>query len=50
VGAERRVVSQLAALDDEAYGRGLARLREVAATPGATVKNTHSRLALTARR
>ena len=48
--AERRVVSQLAMLDDDAYRRGLARLRQAAALPNATVTTTHSRLRLTARR
>jgi len=48
--AERRVVSQLAALDDAAYARGLARLRSAAATPDATVTTTRSHLCLTARR
>ena len=46
--AERRVVSQLAILDDDAYDRGLARLRAVAGRPGATVTTTPSRLRLTA--
>ena len=48
--AERRVVSQLAVLDDAAYARGLALLREAASKPGATVTTTRSRLCLTARR
>lgn len=48
--AERRVVSQLALLDDGAYERGLHRLRKVAATRYATVTSTHSSLRLTARR
>jgi ubiquinone/menaquinone biosynthesis C-methylase UbiE len=48
--AERRVVSQLALLDDGAYERGLARLREVAADPHASVTTTRSRLQLTAYR
>ena len=47
--AERRVVSQLALLDDGAYSRGLARLRHAAALPSATVMTTRSRLCLTAR-
>jgi SAM-dependent methyltransferase len=47
---ERRVVSQLALLDDDAYTRGLAQLRQVAARPDATVTTTRSRLCLTARR
>lgn len=46
--AERRVVSQLALLDDAAYGRGLARLRQAAAIPYATVTTTRSRLCLIA--
>lgn len=48
--AERRVVSQLAMLDDDAYERGLARLRGAAASPDATVTATRSRLRLIARR
>jgi hypothetical protein len=48
--AERRVVSQLALLDDGAYERGLARLQEVAADPHASVTTTRSRLQLTAYR
>lgn len=48
--AERRVVSQLALLDDEAYERGLADLRRAAASPAATVVTTRSRLEVTARR
>lgn len=48
--AERRVVSQLALLDDAAYERGLARLRTAAFVPDATVTTTRSRLCLTARR
>ena len=48
--AERRVVSQLALLDDAAYAGGLARLRDFAARPGATVTTTRSRLCLTATR
>jgi SAM-dependent methyltransferase len=48
--AERRVVSELALLDDDAYERGIARLRTVAKDPGATVRTTSSRLQLTARR
>jgi ubiquinone/menaquinone biosynthesis C-methylase UbiE len=47
--AERRVVSQLALLDDDAYTRGLARLRQAAALPDATVTTTSSQLRLTAR-
>jgi SAM-dependent methyltransferase len=48
--AERRVVSQLAMLDDAAYAHGLARLRAAAAAPDATVTTTRSRVCLTARR
>jgi ubiquinone/menaquinone biosynthesis C-methylase UbiE len=48
--AERRVVSQLALLDDRAYSRGLADLRRAAANPAAMVTTTRSRLHLTARR
>ena len=48
--AERRVVSQLALLDDAAYLRGLAHLQDAAAVPGATVTTTRSRLRLIARR
>ncbi len=48
--AERRVVSQLALLDDHAYERGLADLRRAASTPAATVTATAARLHLTARR
>lgn len=48
--AQRRVVSQLALLDDSSYERGLGRLREVAASPGATMTNPRSRLRLLARR
>jgi SAM-dependent methyltransferase len=48
--AERRVISQLAVLDDAAYARGLARLRQVAASSDATFAGTLSRLHLTARR
>jgi SAM-dependent methyltransferase len=48
--AERRVVSQLALLDDTAYDRGVARLRELAARREATVSTIRSRLCLTARR
>lgn len=44
--AERRVVSQLALLDDAAYARGLTRLRQA----GPTVTTTSSRLCLTATR
>jgi SAM-dependent methyltransferase len=46
--AERRVLSELALLDDGAYERGLAALRRAAAAPGATVTTTRSRLHLTA--
>lgn len=46
--AERRVVSQLALLDDASYARGLDRLRAVAAAPNATVTTTRSNLRLTA--
>lgn len=45
--AERRVLSQLAVLPDDAYERGLARLRAVT---DATVPSTRSRLCLIARR
>ncbi len=48
--AERRVVSQLAMLDDAAYARGLARLRDAATPTGATVTTTRSRVCVTARR
>lgn len=48
--AERRVVSELALLDDASYEHGLARLRQVAQDPAATVTETRSRLHLTARR
>jgi SAM-dependent methyltransferase len=48
--AERRVLSHLALLDDDAYARGLARLRHAAALPDATVPTTHSRIHVTARR
>ena len=48
--AERRVVSELALLEDGAYARGLTRLRHAAANPGATVTSTQSRLHLTALR
>ncbi len=48
--AERRVVSQLALLDDRAYARGITDLRRAAANPAATVTTTCSRLHLTARR
>lgn len=48
--AERRVVSQLALLDDAAYARGLALLRGAASAPGATLTTTRSQLRLTARR
>jgi hypothetical protein len=44
------VVSELALLEDDAYARGLARLRYAAAAPSATVPTTRSRLQLTARR
>lgn len=47
--AERRVVSQLALLDDDAYSRGLAHLREAAAAPGRTLTSTRSRVCVTAR-
>ncbi len=47
--AERRVISELALLDDGAYERGLADLRRAAEVPSATVSTTHSRLHLTAR-
>jgi ubiquinone/menaquinone biosynthesis C-methylase UbiE len=47
---ERRVVSQLALLDDDAYDRGLARLREALRDPDAQLTTTRSRLCLTARR
>ena len=46
--AERRVVSQLALLDDSDYERGLSRLRRAAAEPDAKVTTTRSRLCLTA--
>jgi SAM-dependent methyltransferase len=48
--AERRVVSQLAVLDDAAYARGLDRLRRFAAAHDANLTTTTSRLCLTARR
>ncbi len=48
--AERRVVSELALLDDGAYERGLADLRRAANAPAATVTTTRSRLDVTARR
>jgi hypothetical protein len=48
--AERRVLSHLALLNDDAYAHGLARLRHAAALPDATVPTTRSRLRLTARR
>jgi SAM-dependent methyltransferase len=47
--AERRVVSQLAVLDDSAYARGLALLRSAASVPGTMVTTTRSQLRLTAR-
>jgi SAM-dependent methyltransferase len=50
VEAERRVVSQLALLDDTAYERGLRRLREIATAPDATVTTTRSRVRVVARR
>jgi SAM-dependent methyltransferase len=46
--AERRVISQLATLDDAAYERGLAALRR-AAEHGATFTGTAATLCLTAR-
>jgi ubiquinone/menaquinone biosynthesis C-methylase UbiE len=48
--AERRVLSHLALLNDDAYARGLARLRHAAALPDATVASTRSRVCVTARR
>jgi ubiquinone/menaquinone biosynthesis C-methylase UbiE len=48
--AERRVASQLAMLDDAAFSRGLARLREAASTPGTIMESTRALLCLTARR
>jgi len=48
--AERRVLSQLALLNDGAYAHGLARLRHKAALPNATVLTPRSQLRLTARR
>jgi SAM-dependent methyltransferase len=49
--AERRVLSQLAALDDAAYARGLARLRElVAQDPGQAIETESAWLVLTARK
>lgn len=48
--AERRVLSQLALLDDRSYASGLARLREVAGVGDATVTTCRSRLQVTARR
>jgi ubiquinone/menaquinone biosynthesis C-methylase UbiE len=48
--AERRVVSQLALLEDAHHQRGLARLRADAAAEDAMVTTTRSRLQLTARR
>lgn len=48
--AERRVLSHLAVLNDDAYARGLARLRQAAAHPDATVLTPRSQLRLTARR
>ena len=50
VEAERRVVSELALLDDAAFERGLADLRRLAEDPAATVTETTSRLHLIARR
>lgn len=47
--AERRVVSQLVLLNDDAYARGLSRLQGIA-HPDATVTTTICRLCLTARR
>ena len=49
VEAERRVVSQLALLDDEAYERGLARLREILARPDPTVATGGADLRVIAR-
>lgn len=48
--ALRRVVSQLALLDDEQYRRGLARLRQAAQNPEATITSVRSQLCLTATR
>jgi SAM-dependent methyltransferase len=48
--AERRVLSHLALLDDDAYARGLAHLRQAAAVADATVPTTYARLRVTARR
>jgi len=47
--AERRVVSQLAVLDDAAYEHGLSRLRDLASLPGATVMATMARVSVIAR-
>lgn len=47
--AERRAISQLAILDDDAYGAGLERLRKtVAERPDATIESEFARLVLTA--
>jgi SAM-dependent methyltransferase len=48
--AERRVVSQLALLDEPAYAKGMERLRAAARATGATVTSNGSSLCLTARR
>jgi ubiquinone/menaquinone biosynthesis C-methylase UbiE len=47
--AERRVISQLVLLDDDAYARGVARLQKAAERPGATL-TTAATVRLTARR
>lgn len=47
--AERRIISQLAVLDNSAYLAGLARLREVASDGDVTLRTTRSQLRLVAR-
>jgi SAM-dependent methyltransferase len=48
--AERRVVSELAEIDDDAYGRGLSRLRRAVVTGDTAVTTVNARLCVTARR
>jgi ubiquinone/menaquinone biosynthesis C-methylase UbiE len=48
--AERRVISQLANLDEDAYARGLARLRSAARSHGSVFTTTSATVRVTARR
>jgi len=48
--AERRVISQLALLDDDEYAQGIIRLREAAMEPTASMLSTWSKLQITAQK